>query len=211
MKAKIISAVLIVICMVCGIFMLCIGVHGSHDLSKKTKQYETVTGYLLDYSIYSNSRRGRNTTYRLTYSYIVNDEEYIVSTDYGIGYVPQKGSEKTIMYNPDNPKEAIILGTNRYSLLILFGFMFIAVPLLFILGYIYTLGYFAHFRMNPLDIVIGIVFFAMGIGIIYIQANEISIVELFTVFRIWIIIPILFIVVGIYLMIRGMFFPEKLY
>lgn len=71
-------------------------------------------------------------TYRLIYTYQVDGQEYTVSTDMGVGMVPEYGSVKEIQYNPKNPDDAFISGPNSHLFKIFFGLFFIAIPSFFI-------------------------------------------------------------------------------
>lgn len=118
-----------VICLLIGIVLISIGIW---DLaSDQTKGYEKTTGRLVDYTLYEaggyDAARKTQTadTYRLIYSYTVNDEPYTLSTDYGTSIVPSFGSEAEILYNPENPDEAVIGGPNRFGRqMIFFGLFF---------------------------------------------------------------------------------------
>ena len=80
-------------------------------------------------SIYRQDEDG--TTYALTYYYIVDGEEYQITTSYKTGMVPKKDSTRTIIYNSDNPEEARITGGESFVILLLVGFMFTVIPVLF--------------------------------------------------------------------------------
>lgn len=118
-----------VICLLIGIVLISIGIW---DLaSDQTKGYEKTTGRLVDYTLYEaggyDAARKTQTadTYRLIYSYTVDDEPYTLSTDYGTSIVPSFGSEAEILYNPENPDEAVIGGPNRFGRqMIFFGLFF---------------------------------------------------------------------------------------
>lgn len=64
-----------------GIIMLCFGINNSLKNLIKTSNYVKTIGYFADYEIYNSDEDG--TTYKLIYSYNVNDKQYTVSTDYG--------------------------------------------------------------------------------------------------------------------------------
>ena len=149
--AKIISSLLIAVCLIAGVIMLSLGISDTLELSKSTKGYEITTGYFSDYSLYSeggyDAARKTHTsdTYSLTYNYNVDGREYTITTDYGTSFVPEKGSEREIRYNPDAPSEAVIVGSSSGSILIFMGLFFIIIPVIILsamLGWLQRAGNF---------------------------------------------------------------------
>lgn len=70
-----------------GIVMLYFGISNSFKNFSKTNNYVKTIGYFVDYEIYNSDEDG--TTYKLIYSYNVNNKEYTVSTDYGTNMIPK--------------------------------------------------------------------------------------------------------------------------
>lgn len=206
MKWKI-TGFMVILCILCGIAMLFLGIRGTFKLKKTIGNYETTEGYFGDYSIYNSDRHG--TTYRLTYYYVVDGQEYSVSTDYGTNYIPERNSKKTIKYNPEQPQEAVITGSNSRVFLIFMGFFFIVIPLFVGYGALTAAGYMRELPMSIMDFAIGFVFAGIGAGFLYFQAGSFSIGEVFKSMGLWIAIPLMFIVVGVYLIIRSFFSKKK--
>lgn len=141
-----ISGLLVISALVSGIAMLFFGIRDTYKLKQTTKNYITTNGYYYDHDIYKTDKDG--TTYKLTYIYTVDGIEYTVSTDYGTNYIPDKNSSRKIKYNPNNPEEAIITGTNSKNGLIFIGAFFTFGSLIFILAALSVLGYFNKFNKN---------------------------------------------------------------
>lgn len=200
--AKVVSAVLIAVCLVCGAAMLFFGVRGSWRLHQTTARYRSVDGYFSDYSVYSADRDG--TTYRLTYSYTVDGHRYTLSTDYGSGSLPEAGSVKTVLYNPDNPEEAVLSGVNRYTLLLWMGGLFTLAPLVFILGWLTVEGRLRRFSLDPLGLVIGLALIGAGAGSIYMIAGSFSLGSAFAAGP-WVLIPLILTAAGLYQTVRCLF------
>lgn len=105
------------LCLIIGIVLFSLGIRNT--VSDKAKGYEKTTGRLVDYTLYEaggyDAARKTETadTYRLIYSYTVNGETYTLSTDYGTSIVPSFGSETEILYNAENPGEAVVGGPNQ--------------------------------------------------------------------------------------------------
>lgn len=128
----IISSFLVLLVLIIGSTCLYFGIKDTYKLNKTTKEYMTTNGYFKDYEIYNTSKDG--TTYKLLYAYEIDEKEYTISTDYGVGYIPEKNSIREIKYNPDNPSEAILVGTNSSNFLIFFGASFTLGGTVFVLA-----------------------------------------------------------------------------
>lgn len=204
----IIPAFLVFTVLLVGIVCLFMGIKDTYSTNKKTKDYILTTGVYQDYEIYdSNDRKG--TTYRLIYVYKVDNKKYEIKTDYGSGSIPSANSERKIKYNPNDPSEAIFLGTNKNNMLIYFGAFFLLGGMVFVLEFLYIIGVFDKIRINIFGLYIGFVFFVIGIGIIAIQIGEgLSIFEIIKEMKFWFLIPIMFLIVGVFQIIKCLFFER---
>ena len=212
---KFITYFLVLSVLLIGFICLFIGIRDSYNVSKKTKNYLTTTGYFKDYEVfdssesYNHNRTETHTTYRLFYTYKVNGKEYTIKTDYGNGYIPDLNSTRKIKYNPNNPSEAVLVGMNRNNGLIYFGAFFTLGGMVFVLIFLQIKGVFDKFKIDVIGAYIGIVFTIIGIGIILLQNGMTSsFIEMVKVMKFWILIPLLFIGVGILLTIRSLFLPK---
>lgn len=197
----IVSSFLVGICFLSGIIMLFFGIKDTYKLNKITKNYITTNGYFNNYDVYRSDEDG--TTYRLTYTYKVEGIEYTVKTDYGTSYIPKENSIREVKYNPENPKESILVGTNSKNGLIFMGAFFTLGSLAFIVIAFSVLGYFDKFKIDIVGTYIGFVFFIIGIGIILFQnGTTSSLLETIKSLGFWILIPFMFIVVGIFQIVK---------
>ena len=203
-----ISALLVIIVLLSGIAMLFFGIRDTYRLNSKTKDYITTTGYFNNYDVFNVDEDG--ITYKLTYIYTVDGNEYLVTTDYGTNYIPEPNSSRKIKYNPNNPEEAILTGTNSKNGLI-YGVAFFSFgSFTFILAALSVLGYFDKFKVDIVGAYIGLLFFIIGIGIILLQTGTTtSLIETIKSFGLWILIPIMFVVVGIYQFIKSLLHKNK--
>lgn len=208
----IVSSFLVISILLSGIICLAIGIKDTYQISKKTKNYLTTTCYYKDYEIYDsydNKDHGRtenHTTYRFIYVYEIDGKEYSIKTDYGSGSIPDENSSRKIKYNPNNPGEAVFTGTNANSGLIYFGAFFFLGGMVFVLIFLYAKGVFDKVKINILGLYIGFVFFIVGIGIIAFQIGEVSsLMEAIKRMGFWILIPVLFIAIGGFQMIKCLF------
>lgn len=198
-----ISAFLVLVVFLTGIVMLFFGIKDTYQLKIKTKNYIITSGYYSDYDIFKSDEDW--TVYKLTYTYEVNEKEYSITTDYGTNYIPEENSTREIKYDPNNPEEAIITGTNSKNGLIYFGAFFTLGSLTLIIAALSVLGYFDKFKIDVLGTYVGLLFFIIGIGIILFQTGTTtSLIETIKSFGLLISIPIMFIVVGIIQVIKSL-------
>lgn len=205
-KLKIILIIILLItCLVSGVLMLYYGITNTNKLNKISKEYNSIIAYYKDYNIYSINK-DNNKTYRLNYTYIINNKEYTISTNYGSNYIPQQGSTREVRYNPNNPEDAFLVGTNKNTILIFMGSFFVLCSLGFIFSILNNLGIFNIDKINIPGLFIGIILLIVGFGIIIFQNNITqSFRETCRSFGIFIIIPLMFIIIGIVQIINCIF------
>ena len=202
------TALLVAICLIIGILLLVFGIHDIYRLNKTTENYDTVEGYLSDYSTFDSNKKGG--TYILTYTYVVNGEIYTVSTDYGTGAIPELGSTRDVKYNPDNPEEAVLAGTSGNKMMIYMGVFFILGASIFIIVGLTALGCFDKLKIDIIGAVFGLTFTAVGVGVIAFAAGNAG--TLFCgikSFGPFILIPIIFVAIGIFTLIKALFSNKK--
>lgn len=192
---NIITVFLVGTILISGIIILFLGIKDTYVTNKKTKNYIYAVGYFKDYKIYSVDKDG--TTYKLIYTYTVNNKKYEITTDYGSGYIPKQNSTRKVKYNPKNPKQAILIGMNRNSMLIFMGSFFTFGSLLFVLIRLQAKGYLDKFKIDIIKLYGGVLFLLLGIGIILIQNGmTMSLMETLNSLKLWILIPVMFIIGG---------------
>lgn len=197
----IVGVFLVGICLAAGILMLFFGIRDTYRLNKTLEGYSSVDGSFSGYDVYHMDEDG--TTYRLIYTYNVDDVEYTVATDYGAGSIPGRDSVREVKYNPNNPNEAVLTGTNAKNFLIYMGAFFTMGAIAFILAACHMMGWFDKVKINVMGMYFGVVFTIIGIGILMFQNGTTgSLKETVHTMRFWIMIPILFIAVGILQIIK---------
>ena len=143
------------------------------------------------------------TTYELIYTYEVKGKNYTVSTNYGTNNIPDENSIRKVKYDSNNPSKSILVGTNNSNFLIYFGIFFTLSSIAFILGGLYTKEIFDKIKINIMGLYLGFCFFLIGTSITLLQnGTTTSLLEAINSFGIWIIIPILFIIVGLVQIIK---------
>lgn len=190
-----------------GIILLFFGVKITYEKSQETKGYVSTEGEFIGSSVYPSDEDG--TTHGLKYLYKVDGVEYTISTDYGTGIAPKLGTKKTIEYNPSNPDEAVISGMGINGLLFILGFMFTAIPSIPI--FLMLLNAKNETMPRIKDVLFGcffgLVFTIMGGGCYYAMcagSDSLSLIYAFETNGLLISIPIIFIIVGIYIIIGSL-------
>lgn len=201
----IISYFLVLLVLIIGLSCLFFGIKDTYNLNKVTKNYITTEGYFRDYEIYNISRDGQ-TTYKLIYTYNIDGNEYTVATDYGVGYIPEKNSIREVKYNPNNYDDSILIGTNNNNFLIYFGGFFTLIGSVFVLTMLYSKGIFDKLKFDIIGLYIGFVLFIIGSGIILFQIGTTSsIIGVIKSMNFGLLIPLLFIIVGIFQIIKSIY------
>ena len=185
---------LIVICLLCGVFLLFLGIKDGLESYSLTQNYDETQGYFTDYTFYSSD--DGHTTYRLIYTYTVYGQTYSVATDYGSEILPAQNSIRTVKYDPFEPQNAVIAGGSSYSALLLVGAMFTFVPLVFIAVLLPAKGRVKSLMQNFLEYGIGLFFVFIGFGTIWMATGSINPLKIFESFHPALLIPLLMIAVG---------------
>lgn len=217
--AKHITVILMVLSLICGIFLLYLGVSDTIKLNKASKNFKSTQGYLFDYSLHSkgeyDATKNKTTsdTYKLIYNYTVDGKEYKISTNYGTSFVPKIGSKREIKYDANTPSNAIIVGPNNNTGLILGGVIFAGVPLVFLLIFMISLGSFKSTSVDIIGVVIGFIFTTSGCIAIYIITSQNSIKGIlnffYSSFTLPLLIPPIVIATGIFTFIKSLFFNKN--
>lgn len=189
--------------------MLFFGIRGTYRLNKTTADYVVVDGYFSNYDVY-NVDEEDGTTYRLIYTYTVDGVDYEVAADYGTGSIPDRGSIREVKYNPANPQESILTGTNGTNGLIYMGAFFTMGAIIFILAGCSSMGWFDKAKFDVMGLCIGMILTIMGIGVFMLQNGEhSSLMGTIRAMRFWILVPIVFVIIGLLLTIKSLFDKRK--
>lgn len=186
---------------VIGIVIIVFGIKGIINENIETKNYIKVEAKFVG----TDSEDSEGGTYSLLYEYIVDGEAYYISTDYYTSIIPKEGSIKTIKYNPGNPDDAVIAGFGEKSLVLVLGFMFVGIPLIILMASSNKKDKSSpsvkKFKSFITSLLISLVIFGIGFGFCYIMClgtDNFSIWEAFKNSGGLIIIPLVFMIVGIY-------------
>lgn len=202
-----------VLTLLIGVFFLGLGIY--ETATSQTKDYAETVGYY-NYSTIAekehyDSIKNKHyaTTYYLTYQYAVDGEAYYVTTDYTTSLEPSFGEEITILYDAENPEQAVVGGpAKRSNFLMIFGIFFIlgSLPFLVVL--------FGNNKKTPkidkMGVLMGSIVAVMGYGALAIICGGFSPTKIFNYiessFILPMIIPFLMIFVGVFAVIKGIFF-----
>lgn len=210
MKVNFKKAIIILLfssALLAGIIFLFLGIKESVSLVIKTKDWFEAPGYFRDYSVYNVDSDG-DVSYRLKYVYYSGGEEYFIETDYTSEVIPEIDSVKTILYEPENPKNAVIKGGEASSVYLTIGFMFTAIPLFMIACWLFVTGKI-KLDVKILDFTAGFILFLVGELFIYIMGGSLWIVSAFKSMGFLAIIPSLLVIAGSIQMIKTVFIAGK--
>lgn len=132
-----------------GIICLTIGIKGTYHTNRNPKNYRTTTSHFSGYEVYDSDEGIKtHTTYRLIYVYEVDGKKYSIKTDYGSSPTPKKNNNRKIRYNPNNPSEAVFIGTNSNRFLIYYGAFATLGSMTFVLLFLYAKGVFDKVKLK---------------------------------------------------------------
>lgn len=163
---------LLLILVLIGVFLLILGIQRTIQYNVQTKNYMEIQATYIDLIEHERiDEDGFHVTYELIYSYEVNGKDYQIHTDYSLGKTPKEGQQKIVLYNPDNPEEAMLKGNSNGILLIVFSIMFLLPSIIFVLEN------FIKFKKKKIknalnNILGGSIFLFVGVGL-YIWAGSI--------------------------------------
>lgn len=191
---------LLSVALLAGIVLLFFGIKESISLAIKTKDWFEATGYFRDYSVYKVNDDGE-TTYRLRYVFYSGGSEYFVETDYGSELVPEIDSVRMVLYEPENPENAVLKGGTASETCLTIGFMFTFIPFFMIICWLWINGKI-KLHVKVFDFTSGFIIFAVGVLFIYLMSGSIFFWKAFGSMGFLAIIPSLLAVVGIIQMIK---------
>ena len=196
---KIVIVLLFSAALLSGIVLLFFGIKESVGIAIKTKDWFETPGYFRDYSVYDVDDDGE-TTYRLKYVFYSGGAEYFDETDYGSGVIPEIDSVRTVLYEPENPENAIIKGGTASATYITIGFMFTFIPLFMIFCWLWINGKI-KLHVNVFDFTAGFFIFAVGELCLYMMGGSVFPWKAFGSMGFLAIIPTLMVAVGIFQMV----------
>lgn len=196
-----------------GVFFLGLGIY--ETATSNTKDYAETVGYynystIADYEHYDSIKKKHYaTTYYLTYQYAVDGEVYYVTSDYTTAIEPSYGEEIKVLYDTENPENAVIGGpAKRSNFLIIFGVFFIlgTLPFLVVL--------FGNDKKTPkvdkMGILMGSILAVMGYGMLGVICGGFSPVTIFNYIESSFVFPmiILFLMIfaGVFAVVKSIFF-----
>lgn len=210
MKFNFKKAVIIILfasALLVGVVSLFFGVKDSIALAVKTKDWFDATGYFRDYSVYNVNSDGE-TTYRLRYVYYAGGAEYFIETDYGSEIIPEIDSTRTVLYEPENPENAVLKGGESSSVYLYIGVMFTLVPIFMITVWLFATGKL-KMSVKIFDFTAGFILFAVGELAIYLMGGSLWIGNALKSMGVVVLIPGLMVAVGILQMIKTVFGAMK--
>ncbi len=157
---------LIIVSIIIGGILLFIGINNIRSVN--SKNYIKTEAIYQRKEIYSSN--DDEVTYSLIYSYIVDGKEYEIKTDYGTSIIPKQGSKRVVMYDIQNPKDAILKGGGN-DIVIICGLLFIIVPIIIFFGKKSMQGDLSPLQDKIYSVMIGIVLAGFGFAFYYMMCS----------------------------------------
>jgi len=197
-----------ILMIIIGVVMLAFSIKGIIDENIKTRDYIKAEAMFVG----TDMEDVEGGTHSLEYKYVVDGETYYVSTDYDTSIIPKEGSIKTIKYNPENPGDAVIKGYGEKSLIILLGVMFVGIPLVILMisnnKKDKSSKQFKKFKSFITSFFVSFVIFVIGLGFCYMMClgtDGFNIWEAFKISGGLIVLPLTFVIIGVYGMLASIF------
>ena len=204
---KLVIILLFSVAIISGIVLLFLGIRDSVITAIKTKDWFETTGYFRDYSVYSINSDGE-TLYRLKYVYYSGGAEYFIETEYGSEVIPEIDSIRTVLYEPENPENAVLKGGTASAVYLTIGFMFTFIPLFMIIIWLY-INDKIKLPENTLDFTVGFIIFVVGELCIYVMSGSIFPWKAFASMGFLAIIPSLMVAAGIFQMVKTTLYKKS--
>lgn len=118
--------ILYLIAFLFGALFISLGVIQMKEYNEKANTYLETQGRYIASKKYIDHEQ--EVSYYLVYEYQVDENLYKVTTDYSTDFIPEYGSEKTVLYNPDDPSDAILKDATSIVLAFVLGGVFIIIP-----------------------------------------------------------------------------------
>ena len=154
-----------------GIVLLFFGIKDNVSIAIKTKDWFEAPGYFRDCSVYNINSDGK-TLYRLRYVFYSGGAEYFVETDYGSEVIPEIDSVRMVLYEPENPENAVLKGGTASATYLTIGFMFTFIPIFMIIIWLWINGKI-KLPANAFDFTAGFLVFAVGEFCVYMMSGSI--------------------------------------
>lgn len=203
-KERSVTAVLVTVCLLCGIYLLCSGCRDAAVNRTLLGDYLRTEGYFSDYRVYTHPDTSEK-DYYLTYTYRVNGRDYAITSDMIVHTLPEPGSVRMVHYNPEKPSQAVLAGLTGNKVMIFVGIFFLAVPAVFVLAFLIEAGKIKIKRIDWLGVLMGAVMVMLGGGVLYILYDGNSVASILRALGPFVLIPVLFVIFGTIVVIDKLF------
>lgn len=200
-----------------GVIFLSLGIY--ETATSQTKDYSETVGYY-NYSTIAETehydsikKKHYATTYYLTYQYAVDGEVYYVTSDYTTSIEPSFGEEIKVLYDAQNPENAVIGGpAKKNNFLMIFGIFFILGSLVFLV-FLFSSNSKKMPKVDKMGILMGSITAIAGYGALAMICGSFSPMGIFNYiessFILPMIIPFLMIFAGLFAVIKSIFFYKR--
>lgn len=215
-KSIFITIITLLFINIVGIILIVVGFSLRNDYKIETKDYIETKAKFMYYE------EDDSYTYYLFYEYTVDGESYLIKSNMATSIVPTIESERTVIYDVDNPNRAELVGFENYIFLFVLGLMFTLITSIMIVRVLVDSKDLEDEESYSYNVIItygiGLFFLLVPYLMIYAISGEPNVLNInkyvFTQYinnRRWISVGILdmFMLVGVYLIVANFFISIK--
>ena len=196
---KLVSRVVLGLVAIFGIVFIAIGACALYE------QYNYRTSYSKAVGTVTSNMKDSEGRYIPTYIYEVNGKTYTTQSDHSYASLPAIGAEHTIFYLADKAEFGIPEYFDANELLVIIGAMMLTLPLAIYLLDNDSQAYDKHAKLKGLAVaVLGVLYYWGSCAIL----NNYDIRYVFNYSGVLVVVPIVYIVIGIYVLIISKYIKE---
>jgi len=198
-KSAIVSKLLAVLAILISIPLLYEGISAALQRRRAEQSYLTAEAFVCDYSEVAGTGAKRHRTYYvLTYCYSVGEETYFITDELMLNALPPADYSREVLYDPAQPRNALMRGKTADSGKLLLGLLFLLVPAVMLFAQYLATHPHAARAVSLFEVLVGVVLAAVGLGAVYGMTGTLSLAAAFRQYGVAAAIPVLLILAGVF-------------
>jgi len=201
----VISIVMAILFILFGSIWVLVGLNDLYKTNVKYKDYIKVNAVLSNYE--GDYDSDGNYLYTSIYTYVIDKVPYNVESKLYQAHKPKIGTVVEVKYNPQNVEEVVFVNDASTSFSLFLGIFFIFVPI-----FIFFYNVFSG-REKAQHILTGLFMFLLGFGLLWVLGfsdnTSFSIAVIIEKLNVLVIIPLFFLVLGLFGIIQAIVTPSK--
>lgn len=191
-ERKILSLIMFLIVGILGITYILIGTYDMLNKVRIDSSYKEIDAKICAYNTNDKNE------YIITYSYIVDSKEYIIQSEHAVKELPKQDETIKVLYNVNNHNINMFIKEDQSMLYILIGLMMLSLPVVLYLLDDDMQKDISNSNVAVIVILLGIFFYIVAARFL----NTFNIIKLLNGNSLFVIMPIIFIIIGIYAIIK---------